>query len=414
MRFLYGDSGPFPPQYDFLAALEVFCAQAARVVRVDAETRTLRLSADDAAKKRSASVDELEAFHVEAIFAMRDRAKGIVHPIVADYTTQLCDQATRIVEDARRSAARADERDQAGIRTERERRRADVHDALERLLIAVRLPVTDTQVSMQHVEGRNDFTAVFTHEGELVETFALAVDGAEPWRQPCRVAELAQGLNLPVGVRRGLFKRTVAPETIALDEYVLGGFELREDRADLRLRKRSDLPDSLVFAIRRSNDRLSAEVHHPDDAEAESGLTPTLDEASTAQVERLWQLLSKACTPLYVRKKRLIRLSLGGSDVVDQDLGTKVVTLVVAAIAPIVSEVSRRSPNAHELSLKMENDSGRREEIYLRKAQLVSALATVTPKERVVFDPLGLIASGVRDGDGDVSASLPEDALLGE
>jgi hypothetical protein len=409
MRFLYGDSVPFPPQYDFLAALEVFCAQAARVVRTDAETRALRQSTDDAARKRSATVEELEAFHVEAVFAMRDRAKGTV-PIVTDYTTQLCDHATRIVEEARRSAVRAEERDQATIRTECEQRRSEVREALEKLLIAVRLPVTDTQVAMQVVEGRNDFTAVFTHEGELVETFALAVDGAEPWRQPCRVADVAQGLSLPVGVRRGLFKRTVAPETITLDEYVLGGFELREDRADLRLRKRSDLPDSLVFAIRRTDGHLSAEVHHPDDAEAESGLTPALDEPSTAQVERLWQALVKACTPLYVRKKRLISLSLGGSDVVDKDLGNKVVSLVVAAIAPIVSEVSRRSPNAHELSLKVENDSGRREEIYLRKAQLVSALATVAPKERSVFDPLGLIASGARES----AEGVPEDALLGE
>jgi hypothetical protein len=410
MRFLYGDSVPFPPQYDFLAALEVFCVQAARVVRLDAEVRAMRHSIGEGAKKRSSAVEELEAFHVESVFAMRDRAKGTTQPLVNDYTTQLCDQATRIVEEARRSAARADERDQATIRAECEQRRAEVRDALEKLLTAVRLPVTDAQVTMQLVEGRNDFTAVFAHEGDVLETFTLAVDGADPWRQPCRVSDLAQGVSLPVGVRRGLFKRTVAPETIALDEYVLGGFELHADRADLRLRKRADLPDSLVFAIRRNNDRLSAEVHHPDDAEAESGLTPALDESSTAQVERLWQLLGKACAPLYVRKKRLIRLSLGGSEVVDQDLGTKIVALVVAAIAPIVSEVSRRSPNAHELSLKMENDSGRREEIYLRKAQLVSALATVTPKERVVFDPLGLIASGARDP----IESVPEDALLGE
>ena len=46
MRYLYGDSVPFPPQYDFLAALEVFCAQAARVVRLDAESRALRVAAE--------------------------------------------------------------------------------------------------------------------------------------------------------------------------------------------------------------------------------------------------------------------------------------------------------------------------------------------------------------------------------
>jgi hypothetical protein len=103
----------------------------------------------------------------------------------------------------------------------------------------------------------------------------------------------------------------------------------------------------------------------------------------------------------------MTRLTLVGDDVAENDLGARVVALVVHAIAPTVSEVARRSPNAHELSLKVENDSGRREEIYLRKAQLVSALSAVTPKERVVFDPLGLIASGMRDS----IESLPDEAI---
>ena len=53
MRYLYGDSVPFPPQYDFLAALEVFCAQAARVVRLDAEMRALRKAAEEGAVTRN-------------------------------------------------------------------------------------------------------------------------------------------------------------------------------------------------------------------------------------------------------------------------------------------------------------------------------------------------------------------------
>ena len=94
----------------------------------------------------------------------------------------------------------------------------------------------------------------------------------------------------------------------------------------------------------------------------------------------------------------------------EHDLGTKVVALVVATIASTVGEVARRSPNEHELSLKVENDSGRREEIYLRKAQLVSSLSSVPPKERGVFAPLGLIASGPRES----MESLTDEAILAE
>jgi hypothetical protein len=396
MRYLYGDSVPFPPQYDFLAALEAFCTHAARVVRLDSESKALRRASEDAVIARGRAVTELETFHREAVGALKDGAKDVTQPLVQDYVRQLTELAARLTEDARRTALQQSDRESQTARAECDRRSAEVRDALEKLLGAVRLPLAEMRVTMNLVDARNDFSASFAHEGGLVSAFTLGAEDVEEWRAPRQVRELAQ-MALPVGVRRSLFKRTVAQETIALDEFVFGGFELRDDRAEIRLRRRADQPDSLVFALKRHEARLTAEVHHPDDAEAESGLPAVLDAQSAAEVERLWQLLRGACTPVLARKKRLVRLTLGGDDVFESNMGTQVVALVVGVLAPIVSEVARRSPNAHELSLKMENDAGRREEIYLRKAQLISSLASVSPKARRVFDPLGLIASDPRE-----------------
>lgn len=397
MRYLYGDSVPFPPQYDFLAALEVFCTQAARVVRLEAESRALLKSAADGAATRVRAVDELESFHREAMGALQDGANGSAQPGVLDYVRQVGNLAKHIVDESRRQALQTSDREQQQNRGEVDRRRAEVREALEKLLAAVRLPVAETQITMTLQDGRNDFTAVFAHEGNLRACFTLTGEDVADWRAPRHVKDFVQDLSLPVGVRRSLFKRTVAPETIVLDEYVLGGFELRDDRAELRLRKKAENPDSLVFVLKRVDDRLISEVHHPDDAEAESGLPAVLDASSAGDMERLWQQVRLACAPVLARKKRMVGLLLGDGDVVDSDQGTKVVTVVVAVIAATVQEVARRSPNAHELSLKVENDTGRREEIYLRKAQLVSALASVDAKDRRVFNPLGLIASEGED-----------------
>jgi hypothetical protein len=410
MRYLYGDSVPFPPQYDFLAALEAFCTQAARVVRLDAESRALRKSAEEAAVTRARAVDELEGFHREAIGALRDAAKDSAQPLVHDYVRQVADLATRIAEDARRGALQTSDRETAQTRGECEKRRNEVRDALEKLFAAVRLPVNETQIAMTLVDGRNDMSASLAYEGGVFASFTLGAGEVSEWSMPRKVSELAQQVTLPVGVKRSMFKRTVAPETITLDEYVFGGFELRDDRAEIRLRRRAQEPDSLIFTLKRVEEKLRAEVHHPDDPEAESGLPAVLDHSSAVEVERLWQLLRQNCAPVVGKKKRLVRLALAGNDVFENDLGTKVIEHIVSVIAPIVSEVAKRSPNAHELSLKVENDAGRREEIYLRKAQLVSVLSSVTPKERGVFDPLGLIASGPRDS----AESLTEDAIIAE
>jgi hypothetical protein len=294
------------------------------------------------------------------------------------------------------------------MRAEGDRRRVEVRDALERLLVAVRLPVSETEITMSLVDGQSQSSATFTHEGGLVTSFTLSAEDHPEWQGPRHVKDLAQNVTLPVGVKRSLFKRTVAPDTIVLDEYVISGFDLRDDRAELRLRRKPEHPDSLVFTLKRVDERLIAEVHYPDDAEAESGLPAVLDQTSGVELERLWQLLRAGCGPLLAKKKKLVSLTLSGEDVFANDLGTAVVALVVGVIAPIVAEVSRRSPNAHELSLKVENDAGRREEIYLRKAQVISALASVPPKARRVFDPLGLIASDPRES----MESINEDGLI--
>lgn len=390
MRYLYGDSVPFPPQYDFLAALEVFCAQAARVVRLDSEGRALRKAAEEASVARGVEVDHLDAFHVEAVAALRDGAAGAPVALIPDYVRQLSDLAQRIVTETRRLSAETTERDRARAAAHAETRKIEVRDALERLLIALRLPVAESHVKMQLVDGKNELFGKFIYRGGLVAGFTLGSE-LEEWRQPRHVKDFAEKVTLPVGVKRSLFKRTVAPESITLDEYVVAGFDLEDDQAQLRLRKKLEQPDSLIFKVRRLEDRLSAEVHHPDDSEAEEGLAPILEEPSATEVERLWQLIRKACGPVLLQKRRLVSLTLEGEDVFAKDSTARVVALMVETIGATVVEVARRSPNPRELSLKVENDGGRREEIYLKKDQLEAALATVPFPDRMVFEPLGIM-----------------------
>src|ERR1700734_3852687 len=116
MRYLYGDSVPFPPQYDFLAALEVFCTQASLVVRLEAAGRAVVQAVEAASSQRSRAVDELEAFHREAIGALEDGAGGSVQPLVSDYVRQVGDLAKRLVEDARRQAIVTSDREQQQAR----------------------------------------------------------------------------------------------------------------------------------------------------------------------------------------------------------------------------------------------------------------------------------------------------------
>jgi hypothetical protein len=202
------------------------------------------------------------------------------------------------------------------------------------------------------------------------------------------VGEFASGLDLMVGKKKSLFKRTTQPEAVHLDEYIVSGFDLSDDTAEIKLRRKvTDPVESFVFQLQRTDEELLAVVDHPGDSEEGSGI---LDPADRAHLERLWQLLRAGVADALGHKERLVSAELDGKDLFDQAGPVPLIERVVKMIAPTVLEVSRRSPNPQELSLKVENDGGRREEIYLKKEELLSKLEPLGERERQLFAPLAL------------------------
>ena len=63
---------------------------------------------------------------------------------------------------------------------------------------------------------------------------------------------------------------------------------------------------------------------------------------------------------------------------------------LVAAYAPIVSEISRRSCAPNELMLRRDVGGGRREAVFITRAELRARLTRLPPSLRVLFDPFQL------------------------
>jgi hypothetical protein len=268
-------------------------------------------------------------------------------------------------------------------------RRAEVRAALEGLLKVVRLPTLETRVSMKLVDGRNELACVLTNPDKIVTSFTLAATKLADWQHPRKVSDFAQGVDLPVGVRRSLFKRTVQQEMAKLDDYYLSSFEMRDDDCVMNLRKRPVDPDTLVFHLKRQDTQFFAEVHYPGDAEA-GNLPGVMDAAAAQQLERLWQMIRADVAEAIGHKEKLMAVELNGRDVIEQEMITPFIMLLIKMMAPVVSEISKRSPNPAELSLKIENESGKREEIYIRKGDLLAKLEGLGPAERQAFATFGI------------------------
>ena len=400
MRYLFGDSTPFPLTFDFLATLEAFMACGGDVVRLDTESKEQEKRVHADADARARSVESLERFHQTVLRAMRDSSMKSLDREVLDYATAVSDSATRYVEDTRRVAVAKTEREVAQLAVDVQRRREDAQAALSRFFVQATLPVLETRFSMQlHGGGSKDAF----HEVKVVETHPLGIitaleldpSAVAEWRHPRRAGDFAPNLELLVGAKRSWFNKNVQRDVVKLDDFILSGFELDEDTAELRLRKRAEQKDdSLVFNLRRVDSGLTADVRHPDDAELDQVLSVNVEPQDRAHLERLWQVIKKSTRDLLPHRRRLASLHLDMVDAFETDRMGEVVDRVVTMFAPTANEVARRSPNQHELSLKEESDDGRRREIYLRKEDLVRRLEGVTGADRARFGALAIFPDG--------------------
>ena len=209
MRYLYGDSAPFPLHYNFLSTLEIFVGAAARAVELDALSRAAQKTATEAATLRAHSVEGLERFHAVVMRALRDTSSRSLEPLTISYAHQLSDNASRIVDEARRSASQSSEREISMARGDADRRRTEIRTSLETFFKGGKLPTVETKVSMQLGDGkepRNALSAVISMADGIIAGYTLSIDALPEWQHPRKVFEFAQGIELMVGAKKSWFK----------------------------------------------------------------------------------------------------------------------------------------------------------------------------------------------------------------
>ncbi|MDB4995322.1 MAG: hypothetical protein JWM74_2754 [Myxococcaceae bacterium] len=393
-RYLYGDSAPSPLHFNFLATLELFVVAASRAVALEREAKDI----DDAARRvvleRARAIDSLERYHRSVMHSLRDSSSRHLDAFSHEYARTLSETAVRFVDATNAGIVSENEREQQRARSDSDRRRLDVRALVESFFQHATLPAIDARFSLALSEGRepkNELGAILTYPGQIVCGYALSTTAVEEWRHPRKVSEFASGIDLMVGARRSWFKKTAERDVVHLDDLYIGGFILGDDAAEIRLRRRPEQKDALFVKIQRVDTDLVAHVqvaHNESDPEGPQ--SSAIDGQDRVHVERLWQLLRSRVAAMLAHRDRVTGVHLDFEDVFEKNLVVTLLERVVDIMAPTVHEIARRSPNPRELSLKVESDLGQREEIYVKKEDLVRKLEVLALEERRLFAPLAL------------------------
>jgi hypothetical protein len=394
MRYLYGDSTPFPLGYNFLTTLEAFMTASTRIVQLDVEGGVLAKQREEVAQNRVKGLEALEQFHTVVMRAVQDTAQKVQHQHALEYARAVAEYATHYIEDHRRNTLAANERESLQVRGDSDRRGAEMRAQLEAFLKAARFPVLKTKLSIRlnldGREARHSGTAAFEHPDGIATSFTIAPHRAAAWSTPRKVSDFVQGVNLRVGVEKSWLRGTVTAKELSVDEWTIMQIDMSEEAFELSLRRKLTEKEMLIFHIRRNEaGGVAGTVEHPGAPGAEA-LPGNLGAQDVAQIDRIWAALRTATRDVGDQKEQLINVSLDGQPVFENGLAVPFVVRLVSMFAPTVREIAKRSPNEFELTLKTEAEGGRREELYLRKEALVSTLQPLPAKGREVFAPLGL------------------------
>ncbi len=391
MSHVYGDSTPFPYDVDYidLSRLAVDCAvqlmsaqhaistslqrgealrqeRRAEIDRIHAMARTLAGSLEPFVKAGAPTTERFALRLLESI-------GGTANAEVAALEQQTADEASQVRNIVSRSG-------ESAIR------------ALEAFLLRHDLPGTERSLSWTSA-GEQSYAASVTVDTPfgIQAVFGLAIAPEHLWSRPRRVVEFSPaGLEVHFPQPAGWLSKRVEMAPLKLDRLYLSAMTLDVSSVELRLRKNP----SSGSGYRVSMTKLEADsiVLQPlgDDGVPDAEVPLALDAEDGAQMLAFCTRVVESAGDLPGLRRSLASAAFDGEALDETSWPAAVAERLIAQLAPVMNEIAKRSGAPGELVLRRDVGGGRREEVYVTKAELCEKILVLPPSRRAHFEPLGV------------------------
>ncbi|HEU4582701.1 MAG TPA: hypothetical protein VFS67_30800 [Polyangiaceae bacterium] len=392
MSYLYGDSTTFPYDVDYIelsrhgveCAMQLLSAQhaiASALAREEAQSQARNLDRTRLSNLAEAVESALAPFlNAESELVVRAAARAL--------------QSTKTaLEDER---AEADRRANDGATHAQhviQRASESAHRALETFLSRHDVPETELglTLSCNGEQGYSGEIAIRSPFG-VRATFALRAGAEHDWLKPRRVADLAPGLEIHVPQPSGWISKRIEMAPVKLDRLFFGSVRVAGAELELVLTKSASSGAGYRISVDLRGERgvLVTPLNENGVADADPPLT--LDAEDGARLLELAQGVIESVQGLTALRGSMCSVSLDDQPLEQVEWPETAAHRLLSELAPVVLEISRRSGAPGELVLRRDVGGGRREEIYVTKAELWERLLVLPPERRAVFGVLGLTA----------------------
>jgi hypothetical protein len=394
MSHLYGDSTTFPYDVDYIdlsrhavdCAVQLFSAQ----------------HAIGSALERAEAQDRIRIDEQARLMSMSEAVENALIPFLRAESEQTTLMATRILDCSKNAA---NEELAAG-----DRRATDVtmhakhvvqsagesaRRALEGFLTRYDLPETEVALTLTCASEHGHSGQVNIRSPFGVSAgFSLRIPAEHAWSRPRRVADLVPGLEAHLPQPSGWLSRRVEMAPVKLDRLYFSSVKIAGAQLELSLRKSPTSGSGYHIVVDLRGERgvllsaLGENGPHPGAAEAEPPLS--LEGEDGTRMQGLARRVLDSIHGLAYQRGSMLELALDDQPPSELEWPEVVAERLLGHLAPVVSEISRRSGAPGELVLRRDVGDGRREEMYVTKAELWQKLLVLPPERRVAFGALGL------------------------
>lgn len=395
MKYLYGDSTEFLMHIDFLRLLNNYVETGVKTIDLENAVFDLKETIMDRRRLKNSVIDEMDNFILtvenaiggavsrskeqETIVKYAQKSKEFLKKFIEDGKTKFTDE---IFQEIAQFEQEIEEADEANRKT------------LESFFIYDPIPIIAKRYTIKAAEKGYSANVQVDSEGGISCFFDIASPESAFWKDNVRVRDFAKGIEIPARMKKPFLKKDLVPDIVSIDDFLLGDLILSDKELEVVFRKRSDTNSERFRLKMNLKGDFSVDINHAEENEVDKSINavPELNnELNILRLKELGEKIVEQTNNLYPKKQKLKTILLKDKDVFEENLVYDLMQKVAEIFNPTVAEIKKRSPSNVELSLKSEDESGKRNEIYLKKSEVKEKLDAINEKGARLLEILGVM-----------------------
>jgi len=392
MKYLYGDSAEFPLQIDFLGLLDKYVDTSVSTIKLENDVFENKEEIMDRRRLKNSVMTEIETFHFAVIKAISEAVGKSKEPDkIAEYSQKSKDFLNNYTAEGKKRFSNEIFQEIAQFEKEIDETDELNRKTLESFFILDPIPITNKEYIVKAEKKRYLSKVQNECEGDITYIFNIASSNIPFWSRSVKASDFLEGVKIPAKMKKPLLKKETEPELKTLDDYTLTNLVFSGNELEVVFRKNHDIQSERFRLKMNFIEEFNAEVYYAQRNGVEKNIKGDPKLKAVLNILRLQEFgdaIVKQLTDLYGERNLLESLTFKGKDVFEENLIFDLMQKMAVIFALTITEIKQHAPSKSEISLKIEDETGKRKEIYRKIYLIKEKLSSIGEKGDKLYELL--------------------------